>query len=78
MKVPVFVIFNYGLSGALEKIHSMFALWLDGSYGPSIQVWEYEAAVFLGKIASDMRPYFYSYFLFLPAAQYLLVRTRSY
>lgn len=49
MKVPVFGIFNYGLSGALEKIHYWFALWLDGSSAPSIKVWEYEAAVLLVK-----------------------------
>lgn len=46
MKVPVFVILNYGLSGAWGKTHYMFALLRDGSYGPSIQVWEHETAVF--------------------------------
>lgn len=46
MKVPVFVLFNYGFPGALEKINYIFDVWLYGSYVPPIQVWEYEAAVF--------------------------------
>lgn len=94
MKVPVFVIFNYGLSGDLEEIQYLLTLWLNGSYGQSIQVWEYEAAVFWAKSdilrklpRGNILKFEYCVHIlyepllvvmFLPAAQYRLVRTRSY
>lgn len=62
MTVPVFVIFNYWLSGDLEKIHYLFDLWLDGSLS-NVFTFGIETLLVV---------------MFLPAAQYHLVQTRSY